>query len=64
MYTMTCDGNFIVDRHPAYARVAIAAGFSGHGFKFAPVVGSILADLLLDGATEQPIDFWRVSRFD
>ena len=61
---MTRDGHFIVDLHPAHERVVMAAGFSGHGFKFAPVVGSILADLLLDGVTEQPIDFWCVSRFD
>jgi sarcosine oxidase len=43
--------------------VAIAAGFSGHGFKFASVVGAILADLALDGSTSQPIGFLAPTRF-
>lgn len=45
MYTMTPDEDFLIDRHPEYANVAYAAGFSGHGFKFAPTVGDYLADL-------------------
>jgi monomeric sarcosine oxidase len=50
MYTMTPDQDFIVDRHPEHPNVSIAAGFSGHGFKFAPVVGEHLADLATDPA--------------
>lgn len=46
MYTMTPDQDFIIDRHPEHSNVAIAAGFSGHGFKFAPLVGEHLADLV------------------
>jgi sarcosine oxidase len=57
MYTMTPDGHFIIDRHPEHAQVAFAAGLSGHGFKFVPVLGKILADLALDGSTALPIDF-------
>jgi sarcosine oxidase len=56
-YTMTPDGHFVVDRHPEHSQVVLAAGLSGHGFKFVPVLGRILADLALDGRTELPIDF-------
>ncbi|HYH10782.1 MAG TPA: FAD-dependent oxidoreductase, partial [Thermomicrobiales bacterium] len=52
MYTMTPDEDFIIDRHPEFANVVFAAGFSGHGFKFAPVVGQHLAELSLDDSTE------------
>ncbi|MEP7021325.1 MAG: N-methyl-L-tryptophan oxidase [Pseudonocardiales bacterium] len=64
MYTMTPDEHFVIDLLPAsQGRVAIAAGFSGHGFKFSPVVGEILADLALTGATEHPIGFLGATRF-
>jgi sarcosine oxidase len=43
--------------------VAIAAGFSGHGYKFASVIGDILADLALDGRTTRPIGFLAPDRF-
>jgi monomeric sarcosine oxidase len=48
MYTMSPDEDFIIDRHPDHENVVFAAGFSGHGFKFAPVIGEHLADLSLD----------------
>ncbi|MFN2518400.1 MAG: N-methyl-L-tryptophan oxidase [Jatrophihabitantaceae bacterium] len=64
MYTLTPDENFVIDLLPGSSgRVTVAAGFSGHGFKFTPVVGEILADLALSGATEQPIDFLSATRF-
>lgn len=63
LYTNTPDEHFVVARHPHAPQVAIAAGFSGHGFKFVPVVGEILADLALDGATGHPIDLFRPERF-
>lgn len=50
MYTMTPDGHFVIDRHPRHERVWLACGFSGHGFKFAPVVGEMLADALERGS--------------
>lgn len=63
MYTMTPDHHFIIDRHPRHENVFIAAGFSGHGFKFAPVVGEILSDFVLHGTTNFPVDFLSLERF-
>lgn len=63
MYTTTPDTNFVLDLHPNHPNVAIAAGFSGHGFKFMPAIGEIMADLVTEGATSQPIDFLRLDRF-
>jgi monomeric sarcosine oxidase len=63
LYTMSPDEHFIVDRHPAYANVVVAAGLSGHGFKFTPVLGRALADLALDGGTNLPINFLSLNRF-
>lgn len=54
-YTLTPDHHFIVGPHPDHPQVSIACGFSGHGFKFAPVIGEVLADLALDGHTDHPI---------
>jgi len=62
MYTMSPDEHFIVDRHPAWENVFFAAGMSGHGFKFTPVLGELLADLALDGKTELPYEFLRLDR--
>jgi monomeric sarcosine oxidase len=64
MYTMSPDGHFLVDLHPEHANVAFVAGLSGHGFKFASVLGEILADLALDGRTAHPVGFLRLRRFD
>jgi sarcosine oxidase len=63
MCTYTVDGDFIIDRHPAHERVIFGCGFSGRGYKFAPVVGEILADLAIDGATRHDIGFLSASRF-
>jgi len=57
LYTLTPDRHFLVDRHPAYANTVFACGFSGHGFKFAPVIGEALADLVTSGHTPLPIGF-------
>lgn len=61
-YTMTPDEHFIVDARSCPGRLAYAAGLSGHGFKFATVLGEILADLALDGSTSLPIHFLRADR--
>ena len=63
LYTVTPDRHFILDRHPEYSHVALAAGFSGHGFKFASVVGEIMADLVERGETGLPIGRFRIDRF-
>jgi sarcosine oxidase len=63
MYTNTPDGHFIIDRHPHHRSVVVACGFSGHGFKFASVVGEVLADLSLDGWTRHPLSLFRLHRF-
>ncbi len=57
LYTNSPDGRFIIDHHPASSNVCFACGLSGHGFKFAPVLGEALADLAQQGETELPIDF-------
>lgn len=62
MYTMTPDEHFIIDQHPRHPRAAYACGFSGHGFKFAPVIGSVLADISITGRTDEPVEFLRSRR--
>ena len=63
LYTLTPDRHFLIDVHPRHPQVVFAAGFSGHGFKFAAVVGEILADLADAGRTKLPIERFRLSRF-
>lgn len=61
-YTMSPDEHFVLDVHPDSQRVVLAAGLSGHGFKFTSVLGEALADLALEGTTRLPIGFLRWSR--
>jgi sarcosine oxidase len=64
MYTNTPDENFILDFVPGYDKdVIVATGFSGHGYKFASVVGEIMCDLAIKGNTSQPIGFLNAKRF-
>ncbi len=58
LYTMTPDEHFILGAHPQLPNCSVACGFSGHGFKFAAVVGEILADLAGSGTTAHPIDLF------
>lgn len=58
MFTNTLDGDFILDRYPGESGVFVAAGFSGHGFKFCGVVGKIMADFCMDRPTP-----WDIRRF-
>ncbi|WP_194833202.1 N-methyl-L-tryptophan oxidase [Nocardia sp. XZ_19_369] len=62
MYSNTPDQHFVIARHPGGTRVTIACGFSGHGFKFVPVVGEILADLVIDAKTAHPITLFDPQR--
>jgi sarcosine oxidase len=63
LYTKTPDEHFILDHHPEHKNVAIAGGFSGHGFKFGPVLGEIMAALVLVGETEHDLSLFAVNRF-
>ena len=63
MYTNTPDEHFVIARHPGHERVVVACGFSGHGFKFVPVVGEIVAGLVAEDRTEQPIGLFDPGRF-
>ncbi|MBV8638047.1 MAG: N-methyl-L-tryptophan oxidase [Candidatus Eremiobacteraeota bacterium] len=63
MYALTPDHHFALGVDPHDDRVVFGAGFSGHGFKFAPVIGELLAQLALDGETVLDIDFLSPARF-
>lgn len=63
LFTMTPDAAFVLDLHPDAPNVVVAAACSGHGFKFAPVVGEIAADLADEGTTRHGIQFLRYDRF-
>ena len=63
IFTNSPDEHFLIDRLPDTPQVSVAAGFSGHGYKFCSVVGEIMADLALDGATRHDIGLFRLDRF-
>lgn len=63
MYTVSPDRHFVIDVHPRFPQVAVACGFSGHGFKFAPTVGEILADLAEHGKTPHRVGLFSATRF-
>ncbi len=64
MYSNTKDEQFILDYLPdSRNKIVLATGFSGHGFKFAPVIGEIVTDLLARGTTQYNIDFLELDRF-
>jgi sarcosine oxidase len=63
LYESTPDHHFVLGHRPRHPQVVVAAGFSGHGFKFVPVVGEILADLATDGTTAHPIALFDPNRF-
>lgn len=63
MYTNTPDEHFLVGLVPKHEKVLMLGGFSGHGFKFAPVMGEIAADLSVLGETKHPIEDFSTERF-
>jgi sarcosine oxidase len=63
LYTVTPDHNFIIDLMPGAPNLVVASACSGHGFKFAPVMGEILADLATTGTTPHDISRFRLARF-
>ncbi|MDQ7026796.1 MAG: N-methyl-L-tryptophan oxidase [Anaerolineae bacterium] len=64
LYSNTPDYHFILDKHPQYDNIVVAAGFSGHGFKFGPILGELLADLTLDEALPLSLETFALSRFN
>jgi len=64
LYTNTSDEHFIIDVLPSNENVVVAGGFSGHGFKFASVIGEALADLAIAGKSDLPIEFLGLHRFN
>jgi sarcosine oxidase len=63
LFTNSPDRHFILDLHPLYPQVSFAAGFSGHGFKFASVIGEVMADLAERGSSRHNIELFRLDRF-
>jgi len=63
IFTNSPDEHFILDRHPDRPAVSIAAGFSGHGYKFCSVVGEVMADLALDGGSRHDLSLFQLTRF-
>jgi sarcosine oxidase len=60
LFTNTGDEHFILDLHPEFPEVSLAAGFSGHGFKFCSVVGEIMADFAIEGGCERDLSLFRL----
>ncbi|HEX4211935.1 MAG TPA: FAD-dependent oxidoreductase, partial [Candidatus Dormibacteraeota bacterium] len=63
MYTNSPDGDFVIGAVPGHSRLTVLGGMSGHGFKFATVMGEIAADLATDGETRHPIEPFGPERF-
>jgi len=63
LFELSPDEHFLVGAHPEARQAVVGAGFSGHGFKFCPVIGEILADLALDGKTSHDLGLFRMDRF-
>ena len=63
MFTLTPDHNFIIDHHPLHKQVIIAAGFSGHGFKFASVIGEVLTEKVEGKKSKYDTRMFELKRF-
>jgi sarcosine oxidase len=63
LYTMTPDNTFVIDRVPGFPQIVVASPCCGHGFKFSPVGGEILADLVTQGTTVHDISPFSLARF-
>jgi sarcosine oxidase len=62
LFTNTPDEHFVLDRLPGHPEVVVASPCSGHGFKFASVIGEILADLIITGSTRMDLSLFRYER--
>jgi sarcosine oxidase len=63
MYTNTPDSHFIVDRHPRHPAVLLVSACSGHGFKFAPAIGEVVSDLIVEGETRHNLELFKLGRW-
>ncbi|XP_008306884.1 peroxisomal sarcosine oxidase [Cynoglossus semilaevis] len=63
MYTVTPDSHFVLDCHPEHRNIVIGAGFSGHGFKFGPIIGKLLSELSLGQVPSFDLSPFRIRRF-
>ncbi|XP_073318418.1 peroxisomal sarcosine oxidase isoform X2 [Pagrus major] len=63
LYTLTPDRHFVLDCHPTYSNIVIGAGFSGHGFKFGPIIGKLLCELSLGEMPSYDLSPFRIRRF-
>lgn len=63
LYTMTPDEDFVMDCHPVHNNIVIGAGFSGHGFKFGPLIGKLLCELSLGEVPSYDLSPFRIRRF-
>jgi sarcosine oxidase len=63
LFTNTPDHDFIIDFHPAHPQVLISSPCSGHGFKFASVIGELQADMIIDGTSRFDLTPFRIGRF-
>jgi sarcosine oxidase len=61
LYTLTPDRDFVIDRLPEHPGVTVAIG-GGHGFKFASIIGKMLAELAMDGGTPHDLGPFRIDR--
>ena len=61
-YTMTPDENFVVDCHPEHQQVVVVAGLSGHGFKFASVLGELACQLAMEKTTSLDTSLLSIQR--
>jgi sarcosine oxidase len=63
MYTNLPDDHFIIDTHPGHANVIVASPCSGHGFKFSPAIGEVLADMATGATPQFDVSLFAISRF-
>jgi sarcosine oxidase len=63
LYTVAPDGDFVIDRHPAHDNVTVASPCSGHGFKYTPAIGALLADMATDVAPRFDLSSFAIDRF-
>jgi sarcosine oxidase len=63
LYTTTPDANFVIDFHPESDRIIIASPCSGHGFKHSAAIGEVLAQLIVDGASQLDVSSFGIERF-